>query len=179
MELKETKIKSDIKFQGNIIDVYQDQVLLPNGKVASRDVVRHCQAVVIVPLLADGSVVFVEQYRYPLQEVLLELPAGKLDVAEEPLACAARELLEETGYRAKTMKYLGKIATTPGFCDEIIHVYSAQNLEAGVACPDIDEFLNVKIIAENEITTYIKNGKLYDSKSIAAIYMQKNSCENT
>ena len=70
MELKETKIKSNIKFQGNIIDVYQDQVLLPNGKVASRDVVRHCQAVVIVPLLADGSLVFVEQYRYPLQEVL-------------------------------------------------------------------------------------------------------------
>ena len=104
------------------------------------------------------------------------MPAGKLDVGEEPLACAARELLEETGYRAKTMQYLGKIATTPGFCDEIIHVYLARNLEAGVACPDIDEFLNVKIVAEKEVAAYIQNGKLYDSKSIAAIYMQKNSC---
>lgn len=179
MELKETKIQSASKFYGNIIDVYQDQVRLPNGKIASRDVVRHCQAVVILPLLANGEMVFVEQYRYPLQEVLLELPAGKMDAGEEPLACAERELLEETGYRANKMSYLGKIATTPGFCDEIIHVFLAEALVAGTACLDADEFLNVKILSATEVSTAIKSGSLYDSKSIAALYMQKISCKNT
>lgn len=179
MILAEKKIKSNRKFLGNIIDVYQDEVQLPNGKITTRDLVRHCQAVVIIPILADGSIVFVEQYRYPLQEVLLELPAGKMDVGEEALTCAKRELQEETGYNSSAIKYLGKIATTPGFCDEIIHVFLAENLQAGKACPDEDEFLNVKILNNSEVTSYIQQGKLYDSKSIAALYMQKIANTNT
>ena len=179
MELKETKIQSVSKFSGNIIDVYQDQVRLPNGKLASRDVVRHCQAVVVVPILSNGDIVFVEQYRYPLQEVLLELPAGKLDAGEELLTCAERELVEETGYRAEKMQYLGKIATTPGFCDEIIHVFLAEKLIAGLACPDSDEFLQVKILTSAAVKSAIQTGSLYDSKSLAALYLQEISCKKT
>lgn len=170
MKLTERKLSSEIKYQGRIITAYSDKVQLPDGNVAGRDVVRHPGAVVIVPVLENGNIVVVEQYRYPLAAVLMELPAGKLDAEESFERCAKRELLEETGYNAKKMEYLGKMATTPGFCDEIIHVFKATQLVKQEACPDEDEFLNVREITLQELRELIKNGGFYDAKSITALF---------
>ena len=170
MELLERNISSELKHAGHVVKMYHDQVELPNGKLANRDVVRHPGAVVIVPVLPDGSLVFVEQYRYPINQVLLELPAGKLDPNEDPAKCAERELKEETGYHAQELSYLGKMVTTPGFCDEVIYMYKATVLTASQATPDEDEFLNVKIIHHTDIGTLVQNGDLYDSKTITALF---------
>lgn len=171
MDFTEKKISSELKYQGSIVDVYHDTVKLPNGNSAGRDLVRHCEAVVVVPILPSGEIVFVEQYRYPLAEVLLELPAGKMDMpGEDAECCARRELIEESGYKAGKIEYLGKLATTPGFCDEIIRVFRATELEAGEACPDVDEFVRVKTLDIAEIRAYVLSGKLYDSKTITALF---------
>lgn len=171
MSFKEKQIKSELKYKGAIIDVYHDQVELPNGKYAGRDVVRHCEAVVVLPLLPDGRIVFVEQYRYPLAEIMLELPAGKMDIVGEDAAdCARRELQEETGYEADKLEYLGRMATTPGFCDEIIHVFKATELSFNAACPDEDEFVSVKKLSLEQLRTAVNSGLLYDSKTITALF---------
>lgn len=171
MNFTEKKIKSELKYHGSIVDIYHDQVQLPNGKIAGRDVVRHCEAVVVLPVLPDGQLVFVEQYRYPLAEVLLELPAGKMDVEGESAAeCARRELQEETGYQAGELEYLGRMATTPGFCDEIIHVFKADKLSLSTACPDEDEFVSVRKLSLEQLRTAVKNGALYDAKTITALF---------
>ena len=171
MDLTEKQIKSELKYRGSIVDVYHDQVELPNGKLAGRDVVRHCEAVVVLPVSSDGQIIFVEQYRYPLFEVLLELPAGKMDIiGESTESCAMRELQEETGYQAGKLEYLGRMATTPGFCDEIIHVFKATDLLLSVACLDEDEFVNVKKLTLEQVRTAIKSGLLYDAKTITALF---------
>lgn len=171
MDFTEKTIKSELKYKGAIIDVYHDQIELPNGKFATRDFVRHCEAVVVLPVLPTGELVFVEQYRYPLAQVILELPAGKMDVVgESAQVCAARELQEETGYVAGQLEYLGRLATTPGFCDEIIHVFKATELSASRACPDEDEFVDVRIMGIQEVRECVKNGILYDSKTITALF---------
>lgn len=171
MNFTEQKINSELKYQGSVVDVYHDTVQLPNGKTAQRDVVRHCEAVVVLPVLPSGDIVFVEQYRYPLAEVMLELPAGKMDVASEDAeSCAHRELQEETGYKAGEIEYLGRLATTPGFCDEIIHVFKATQLSDSVACPDEDEFVRVKKLSVCELRKAVKDGVLYDSKTITALF---------
>lgn len=170
MELLEKKISSECKHTGSVVTMYHDKVELPNGKLANRDVVRHPGAVVIVPVLPDGSLVFVEQYRYPINQVLLELPAGKLDPNEDPAKCAERELQEETGYHTQQLSYLGKMVTTPGFCDEVIYMYKAHVVSASQATPDEDEFLNVKIIHHTNIGALVQNGTLYDSKTITALF---------
>lgn len=171
MDFTEKTIKSELKYKGNIVDVYYDQVQLPNGKLATRDVVRHCGAVVIVPVLPSGEVIFVNQYRYPLAEVLLELPAGKLDLnGESTHSCAARELQEETGYQAGKLEYLGKMVTAPGFCDEVIHVFKATELTMHEACPDEDEFVSVQVLSIEQIRELVKAGKLYDAKTMTALF---------
>lgn len=170
MDLREIKLSSEVKNIGRVVTMYEDQVRLPNGKVAGRDVVRHPGAVIVVPVLPDGRLVLVEQYRYPVDTVLLELPAGKLDAGEEPQLCAQRELEEETGYRAQRLTSLGKMFTTPGFCDEVIHVYKAEYLLSAQACPDEDEFLNTKIFTIEELRGLVRAGTLCDSKTITALF---------
>lgn len=103
-----------------------DSVILPNGRETTRELIHHPGAVAIVPILDDGSIIFVKQYRYPVGTVMYEIPAGKLDPGEEPDVCAERELSEETGYSAKEWQRLTSIVTTPGFTDEVIHLYAAR-----------------------------------------------------
>lgn len=169
--LTEKFLASKMVFDGNLLKVYCDKVELPNGKEASREFIRHPGAVAVVPITADGNIVLVKQYRYPLGKVILEVPAGKLDPGETPDACARRELEEETGYIAKNIRLLSSIYTTPGFTDEIIHLYVAEELTLAAQCPDEDEFLDVEVYSKKEVKTMIHDGIITDSKSMLALLL--------
>jgi ADP-ribose pyrophosphatase len=171
--LTEKFLDSKVVFEGNLLNVFTDKVELPNGKAASREYIKHPGAVAVVPITQEGKIVLVRQYRYPIGKVLLEVPAGKLDKGEEPDVCALRELEEETGYVAKNIKKMASIYTTPGFTDEIIHLYIAENLSLSNPHPDEDEFLDVEIYSKEEVKTMIADGKINDAKSMLALLLAK------
>lgn len=159
-------------FSGKLLHVQLDHVTLPSGNDATREYVRHPGAVAVVPVLDDGRIILVKQCRYPLGTVMWEIPAGKLDHGpqENILECAKRELSEETGYSADKWEFLISIATTPGFSDEIIHLFKAEGLTSGQQHPDEDEFITAIAFTPEEIKNMIKNGELFDSKTICALY---------
>lgn len=175
-DLIEKKQSSELIFDGNLLKVYKDKVELPNGNPAYREWIKHPGASAVIPVLPNGDVIFIRQYRYPVRQVVLEVPAGKLDIAgEDPLECAKRELKEETGYTAEKYTKLTTIATTVGFSDEYIHIYAAEELTAGEQCPDSDEFLNVVKLPLTTAVEYVRQGKIFDAKSIAAIMLLKDT----
>ena len=145
------------------------QVELPNGKLSNRDIIKHPGACAIIPFINENEIILVEQFRKPLERTLLEIPAGKLNKNESPITCAHRELEEETGYKAKDMIYLGKIATAPGFCDEIIHLFKATNLYDGTKSCDEDEFTDIKRFTLDEMKLMIKKGEIIDTKTISIL----------
>lgn len=162
-------------FDGIIIHVEHWQSELPNGKVAPREIAVHVGASAVVPVDADGNVYMVRQYRCPLEKVLLEIPAGKLDhKGEDRLLAAKRELAEETGFTAGKWTHLVDLATTPGFCSEVISLYLAQDLTAGEVHPDEDEFLNVVKMPIADVKSMIMRGEIADSKTVAAVLMACN-----
>ena len=171
-DLIETKLSSITVYDGKLLHVKCDLVRLPNGREASREWIQHPGAAAVLPMLSDGRVVLVRQYRYPVQSVTLEIPAGKMDIpGEDPLACAMRELKEETGYTAEKFTKLTTIATTVGFSNECIHIYAAQGLVSGTQCPDEDEFIHVQRILLSEAVQMVRDGKIIDAKSITAILL--------
>ena len=173
-DLIETKISSEDVYDGVLLHVKKDTVKLPNGKEATREWIRHPGAASVIPLLPDGRIVLVRQYRYPVQKVTLEVPAGKLDSPDEdPLDCAVRELKEETGYPAGKIEKLTMIATTVGFSNEKIYLYAAQDLSAGEQCPDEDEFINTVKVPLAEAVRMVEEGKIYDAKSVTSILLLK------
>lgn len=165
--LKEKIIKEDLVYKGSFLNIYNKEVILPNGSPYKRDVVNHPGATAIIAFLNEENILLVEQYRLAIDQVLLEIPAGKLNKNEETIECARRELQEETGYLAKDLEYLGKIVTAPGFCDEIIYLYKATNLVAGEKNEDEDEFTNVKILNINKVKEMIRSGEIIDTKTIS------------
>lgn len=169
--LTEKFLESKIVFDGQLLKVYCDKVELPNGKEASREFIKHPGAVAVVPITEDGKIVLVRQYRHPIGKTMLEVPAGKLDKGEQPDECALRELEEETGYIANNIKKMASIYTTPGFTDEVIHLYKADNLKLSKQCPDEDEFLDVEVYTKEEVKMMITNGTINDSKSMLAILL--------
>lgn len=169
--LIEKSMSSVKKFDGNILKVYVDEVKLPNGDLSTREVVIHPGAVAVVPMMDNGDIIFVRQFRYPIGKVLYEIPAGKLDKNEEFYDCALRELSEETGYIAENMSLLISLLTAPGFSNEVIHIYLAKNLKAGKAHPDEDEFLEVVVLSQNEIKEKIRNKEIVDAKTLVGIFL--------
>lgn len=170
MKLKEKTLQKNIVFTGRIIQVRQDIVELENGRTALRDVVEHPGGVCVLPLTEAGEVVMVRQFRYPYGEVLLELPAGKLDKGgEDSLSCGMRELREETGLTAGRYTALGQMYPTPGYCDEVIHLYLAQDLQAGEQDLDDDEFLSVVRYPFSTIYQMVLEGEIRDAKTQIAI----------
>lgn len=167
--LDEEFISGEQVFSGRLLKVHVDKVVLPNGHKTTRELIRHPGAVAIVPVLPDGRIVFVKQYRYAVGSVIYEIPAGKLDPGEEPDVCAKRELSEETGYDAKSWQYLTSIVTTPGFSDEIIHLYLAKDLEKHDQHTDDDEFINLEALTPEQVEKMLFDGSIYDAKSIAAL----------
>lgn len=173
MKYQEKRLSGKMVYEGKILKVRVDEVSLVNGRTAVREVMMHPGGVAVVPLLPDGDVICVRQFRYPMGQDVLEVPAGKLDRGEEPLAGAKRELEEETGYTAKEYVYLGEFYPSPGFCDEVLHIYLATGLEKGQAHPDEDEFLDVEKISLEELAGMIGRNELPDGKTIAAVLKAK------
>ena len=169
MDLREEMVSSETIFQGKIIKVTLDQVRVPNGSVASREVVYHPGGVAVLALDEDKTVYLVKQYRYPIQQMLLELPAGKLDhgAEENVLLGAQRELSEETGLEAAKWTYLGHTLASPGFCDEALHMYLAQDLTRKGQHLDEDEFLDVVTMPFDELVRQVMDGTITDGKTVS------------
>lgn len=164
--LHERIISEEQAWKGRFLDVRSARVELPNGRVTGRDLVRHPGASAVVALTESGKIVLVRQYRTAIDRVTVEIPAGKLDPGEDPLECAKRELHEETGFSASRIQYLTTIATTPGFCDEVIHIYMATGLTFDGANPDDDEFVNVDLVPLSELIDAVLDGKIEDAKTV-------------
>ena len=166
--------KSEILFNGKVFDLQVDQIEYESGNKSIREIAVHPGGSVIVPLTKDYKIVMVNQFRYPLQKYLIELPAGKLNKGEDSLHCAVRELEEETGYKAGKIEKLGSICTTPGFCTEVLHIYLAQDLIEGKHNREEGE-LDMKVyeFTLKEIDEKIASGEIYDAKTISGIYLAK------
>ncbi len=170
MHLHEEKIKGESIYQGSVVTLERDRVLLENQKEATREVVRHPGGVCICALNEKDEIYLVSQYRYPYAKVITELPAGKLDrKGEPPLEAAKRELLEETGLTADTFAPLGTLFPSPGYCDEVIHLFAAKHLQQKKPCPDEDEFLDIFTLPLQEAVSWVLDGKLPDAKTQTAI----------
>ena len=170
--LVEKKISGESVFDGVLLHVKKDDVELPNGHKSVREWIDHQGAAAVIPLLPDNQIILVKQFRYPIGQVTLEVPAGKLDSKDEdPLICAVRELSEETGYTAGKIWKLTTIATTVGFSNEVIHLYAATNLTAGKQHPDEDEFINTVKIPLTAAIQMVETGKIIDAKSIISILL--------
>lgn len=168
MNLFEKEISKEYFFKGKIINLRVDNVSLPNGETATREVVEHPGGVGIVALDGD-DILLVRQYRRPYDELVLEIPAGKLNYGENHKECGIRELEEETGYKAGKFSYLGYNYPTPGFCNEKIHIYLAEDLKKGEMKLDDDEFLNVERHPFKKAVEMVMKGEIYDSKTIIGI----------
>jgi ADP-ribose pyrophosphatase len=169
--LEEKTIKSEKIFSGRIISLQVDEVELPNGKTSKREIIKHPGAVAILPITDDGKIVMVEQYRKALERTLVEIPAGKLEKGEDPEDSARRELEEETGYVCANLDWLISFYTSPGFADEIVHVYIATGLskKENAAALDEDEFVNIVELSLTEAKQYIEAKKIYDAKTAYAV----------
>lgn len=174
MKLTERKVSSKTIFEGHILKVTLDQAELPNGRLAEREVVEHPGGVAVLALEEDRTTYLVKQFRYPIQQLLLELPAGKLDGPEDHLLAAKRELSEETGLEAEEWTYLGSILVSPGFCTERLHMYLARGLSHQKQHLDEDEFLNVVPIPFDQLIAQIMDGTQDDAKTVAAALKAKN-----
>lgn len=179
-ELSEKKISSREIFSGEILKLHLDRVKLPNGKIATREKVSHPGAVGIIPVNENGSIFVVKQFRYPIKKTLIEIPAGKIDKGETPDECARRELEEETGAVGGKLIHLISFYSSPGFCDEIMHLYVALEFKKRDNNLDEDEFLQIIDLRMEDALSYIKSGKIKDAKSIIGIllahdYMVRNS----
>ena len=165
-DLAERPLTEDVAWTGRIFNVDRLRVELPDGRVAIRDVVRHPGAVAVVALTEDGRICLVRQYRTALGRVTVEIPAGKLSPGEDPLECATRELLEETGMSAEKVAFLTTIASSDGFCDELIHIYMATGLTFSRSDPDADEFINVDLVPLDELIDAVLDGRIEDAKTV-------------
>ncbi len=173
-KIEEKIIDGQREYTGVVINVEHWNVELPDGRSALREVVLHKGASAVVPVDGNGKVAMVRQYRTPLKRVTLEIPAGKLDFAgEDPFEAAQRELREETGLTAQKWRKLNALRTTPGFCNETIHMYLAQGLSMGQTDFDDDEFINLEWIPIDDLCDRILRGEIEDSKTIAAILMTR------
>lgn len=166
----ETQTASELIFDGKVLHVYRDDILLPDGNPAFREYIRHIGAVCVVPLTAEGEIICVRQFRYPFAKVLLEIPAGKLDFkGEDPESAALRELREETGARCGKMTYLGEYYGSPAILDEKIHMYLAEELEFGETDPDEDEFIETVRIPLAQMVEDVMAGRIPDGKTQIAV----------
>ena len=169
MKLQEENIGSETLYEGVVVTVKKDKVLLENGRQSIREVVMHNGGVGILALDEQNNVLMVRQFRYPYHQVVLEIPAGKLERGEDPLACGKRELMEETGYAADEYASLGVLYPTPGYADEVIHLYLATGLKRFEQNLDEGEFLEVERYPLSQLVEWVMEGKLPDAKSQIAI----------
>ena len=168
--LIEEKITSQPLFKGKLLYAICDTVRLPDGSEATREYIKHPGAVLIIPQLPDGRLLLERQFRYPLDRVFIEFPAGKLEIGEDPLLCAQRELLEETGYSAASWEFLGVLHPIISYTDEEIKIYLAKDLTAGEKQLDEGEFLESITLSMSELVTGVLDGSITDAKTVSGIF---------
>jgi len=168
-KLKETQLSTEQIYKGSLLDVRRDEVSLPNGKTSSREYIKHPGAACIIPVLPDGKIALIKQYRYPVQSEMIELPAGKLDPGEEPEDCARRELEEEIGYSAGKLTFVCNIHPAIGFASEKMWIYLAEDLVKTTENTDHDEFLEIMPTSLAEAVKMVWDGKITDVKTIIGL----------
>lgn len=168
---EEKTTQTKVIYEGKVVQLQVDDVLLPNGKEAKRELIKHPGAVAIIPITKNKKIVMVEQYRKPLEKSIIEIPAGKLEKGESPEITAVRELEEETGYTTKKLTKVTSFYTSPGFADEIMHIYVSDELEKLDFPPalDEDEFVEIHELTLAEAKQYIQEQRIHDAKTIYAI----------
>jgi len=171
--MEERVLERKIIFEGRLLRLRVDKVELANGVISTREVVEHRGAVAILPILPDGNILFVRQFRLPAGKVLLEIPAGTLSPNEEPLECAKRELEEETGYIAGEWRKLTSLYLAPGYSTECIHIFLAEDLRAGERNPDEDEEIRVCQFSLKEALEMVRKGEIEDAKTVSALLFYK------
>ncbi|MDD4495757.1 MAG: NUDIX hydrolase [Eubacteriales bacterium] len=167
---EKTLSKKEI-FKGNIINIEQLTVELPNGKIATRDMVVHPGASVVIPISSSNEIYMVRQYRTPIGQESLEAPAGKIDAGENPYDCAKRELKEETGLDAEKIEHIISVHSTPGFSNEVLHIFIAMDLSEGNSCADPDEFISCEKYTIKQLIDMIYSHKITDAKTIIGIFL--------
>jgi len=167
--LKEKTIKSEIVFSGKLLEVHRNDVHLPNGRKSFREWINHPGAICCIPILPDGKIAMILQYRYAVKQEMLELPAGKLDKGETPENCAIRELEEETGYRANSLTFLANIHPAVGFANEKMWLYLAKELKKTEPKLDSDEFIELIPTKLEDSVEMVYNGEITDAKTIIGI----------
>ncbi|MFC4022864.1 NUDIX hydrolase [Oceanobacillus longus] len=170
-KFEEKTIKSEKIFNGKVINLQVDEVTLPNGKTSTRETIKHPGAVAVIPITKNNKIILVEQYRKPLEKSLIEIPAGKLEKNENPLAAAVRELEEETGYTTKDLSFVTSFYTSPGFADELMYIYISDQLVKMDHPPqgDDDEFVEVHELTLEEAKQYVIEERIHDAKTNYAI----------
>ena len=176
--LKEKTIQTKTVHKGTLLTLKRDKVLLPNGSTGIREWIKHPGAVCCIPILPDGKIGLIKQYRYAVKEKMIEIPAGKLDQNESPEKCAIRELEEEIGYRANKLTFLANIHPAVGFTNEKMWLYLAENLVKTKQNLDVDEFLSLFPIKLNEAVDMVWNGKITDVKTIIGILWAQRTLLN-
>ncbi|WP_042223525.1 NUDIX hydrolase [Oceanobacillus manasiensis] len=170
-KFEEKTIETTSIYEGKVVDLRVDEVSLPNGKTAKRELIKHPGAVAVIPITKDQKIVFVEQYRKPLEKSLVEIPAGKVEVGEAPELTARRELEEETGYTTKDLSFVTSFYTSPGFADELMHIYITDEIEKleNPVGSDEDEFVEVLELTLDEAKEFVEQERIHDAKTNYAI----------
>ena len=168
-KLKETQLSTEQIYKGTLLDVRRDEITLPNGKTSAREYIKHPGAACIIPVLPEGNIALIKQYRYPVQSEMIELPAGKLDPGEKPEACAKRELEEEIGYSAGKLTFVCNIHPAIGFASEKMWIYLAEDLIKTVENTDHDEFLVLMPTHLDDAIKMVWDGKITDVKTIIGL----------
>ncbi len=177
-DFTETTLSSACPYRGELLKVYQDRVRLPNGKEAGREYIRHNGAAAIIPLLDERTVLLEYQFRYPHRRHYFEIPAGKLDLGEDPLSTAQRELLEETGYRAQTWQKLACLDLCIAYSTEQITFFLARDLSYEAPCRDDEEFLETMAVPLEEAYDWIRSGRICDAKTVSGLLWFKSFCSS-
>ena len=169
--LKEERLESKNVFDGRLLHVFKDQVRLPNGHISTREYIKHPGASAVVPVFKNGDIMLVKQFRYPLQKVFYEVPAGKIDSGEDPQKTAAREVEEETGLIYENVHYLAPFHPSIGYTDEVIHIYCAWNITETKRKVDDDEFLLTEKMPFKKAMHMMYDGQITDGKTMVSLLM--------
>jgi ADP-ribose pyrophosphatase len=174
----EKQLTTSTVFEGVLLHVYQDTVLLPSGNRSIREYIKHPGAAVVIPHLGNRQILLIRQYRYPIRRIMLELPAGKIDPGESPEMTIQRELSEETGYRANWLVPIVPIHTCVGYSDEVIHLYWADQLTPAALPPDADEFIETTTHPISDAISMVQNGQITDAKTIIGLFWAEKILSN-